>query len=130
MLNDREIQIFGCIVEYYLNAWIAKLYHLSAIGTNQMIMLFGFKSFFKLGNVFPKLVFNDQFAIEQQINGVVKCGTTDPVVLIFHGNIERLYIEMAVVRVDLIQYGISFGGFTVPIFFQIFCENLPDRFFV
>lgn len=60
-----ELQDFAGHFLNLLDSGITEFKHLVAIGTNQVIVLFVFVGLFKLGQIFPELMFGNQVAIEQ-----------------------------------------------------------------
>ena len=54
-----------------LNSRIAKFNYFSTFLTDQVVMLSALISFFKLGNVLTKLMFDHQVALQKQFYGVV-----------------------------------------------------------
>ncbi len=71
MMCYCKVQIIGSVVQYYLDTGVTKFSDFSTIGTNQVVVLLGFKSLFKLGNIFTKLMLDDQFTIQQKVDGIV-----------------------------------------------------------
>lgn len=55
-----------------LNPWITKLNDFSCVGHNHVIVLFGTVGFFKLGDVFPELVFPHEVTSQQQFYRIVQ----------------------------------------------------------
>jgi len=96
MVFDVKFHQIGNGVLYFLYPGITKLNHLPTFLADQVIMLSALICLFKLGDVFTKLMFDHQIAFLEQFNGIVKCGAADPVILIFHGNVQSFYIEMIV----------------------------------
>ena len=58
-------------VLYLLNARITKLKYLFTIHTNQMIVLAELVGTLELRKILSKLMFGNQMAVQQQVNGVV-----------------------------------------------------------
>jgi len=68
--------------------------------------------------IFAKLVFPNQLAFQQKLNGVVERGPAYPVLFVFHIDIEGFYIKMVVTIIDFLEYGIPFRCFPMSIFLQ------------
>lgn len=119
----KRVELTG-VVQYRLYARIAELGHFTAVCADKVVMLLRFKSLFELGDVLSELMLYHKLTVEQQVYRVVKRCAAHTVVLIFHEDIQRLDIEMAVPRVDLIKYGIPLGSLPVPVTLKIFCEDL------
>ena len=96
MMAGREVVEFACGLDNLLDPGVAKLDNIARIHIDQVIVLHAAVSLFKLGDVLAELMFYNQTAVQQQLNGIVKRGPAYPVVLILHENIEGLYIEVAV----------------------------------
>jgi len=128
MTGREVIELTGCIDDF-LDARITEFNDVAGIHVDQVIMLHAAKCLFELGDVLSKLVLDHQAAIQEEFNGIVQGSPADPVVFILHEDIEGFYIKVTVSRVDLVQNGISLGGFTMAFFLQVFGENLFDRFF-
>lgn len=107
-----------------LNSRIAELEHFTGIGHDDVIVLFVEIRFFVVGLILAELVFADQLAIEQQFDGVVKCGAAYAIIFVFHFDIQILDIKMLFAVVNLAQYGVSLGCFAVPVGFEIVRKNV------
>src|SRR5690606_32589093 len=79
---------------YGLYPGIAKLHHFAGIRKYHMIVLSVKIGFLVLCLIFAKLVFAYKFAFHQEFYGIVEGGPTNPIVLVFHVDIERFYIKM------------------------------------
>jgi len=106
---------------------IAELFNPTAGSADDMIMLPAGVSFFKLGNVFPELMLKHQSAIQEELHGVVQGGAADPVVVVFHLDIERFHIKVPLPVIDFIEDGKPLRGFPVSFLFDIVKKYLPDR---
>ena len=89
---------------------VAKLHHGLGLQVDEMVVLAEFVGAFILRTVVPKLVLDDQTAIQHQLDGVIQGGTTDAVLVVFHLVIERVDVEVPVGRVNLFQDGEPFRG--------------------
>ncbi len=77
-----------------------------------------------------ELVFDNQFGIDQQDDGVVESSAADAeILLIHHLQIEGINIKMSVDGIDRVEYGVAFGCLPMPIRLKIFGEYLPYRIF-
>lgn len=116
MVMDRELVLILNVLHYFIDAWIGKFFHFAALLTNEVFMMAVVEGFFELGDVVTKLMFDHQFAIQEQVDGVVKCRTADPIVFVFHENIERLYIKVPRMGIYFIEDGKSFRCFPMSFF--------------
>jgi len=121
---DIEIHEIGNGVLDLLYAGIAKFNDFTTFLTYQMIVLFALIGFFKLRNVLAELVLHHQVALQKQFDRVVKRRSANPVILVFHTDIQGLYIEMIVPGINFVQNGIPLGCFPMSSFFQVTRENL------
>lgn len=107
-----------------LDPGIAEFNHIARFHIDQVIMLHAVVGLFKLRNIFSELVFDHQVAIQQQFDGVVQGGPTDPVIFILHEYIEGFNVKVTVPGIDLIKNSEPFGGLTVAPLFQILCKDV------
>ncbi len=84
MMREPEIVFIAGIFNDFSNAWIVKFHHNTIGNIDQMVMLHGGVCFLKLGDVLPKLVFYNEFTIEQKVDGIVKRCAAHPVIVILH----------------------------------------------
>jgi hypothetical protein len=96
VMTGSEVIEFAGSLDDFLDPGVTKLDHISGIHVDQVIMLHAPIGLFKLGDILTELMFDHQAAIQQQLDGVIQCGSADPVILILHKDIERLYIKVAV----------------------------------
>ena len=87
MVTGCEVVEFARRLDNLLDPWVAELDDITRIHIYQVVVLHATVCLFELGNVFAKLMFYHQTAVQQQFNGIVKCGPAYPVVLILHKNI-------------------------------------------
>ena len=123
-MTGSEVVEFASSLDNLFNPGIAELDHIAGIHFNQVVVLHAPVGLFELCNVLSELMLYHQAAIEEQLYGIVESGPADPVVFVLHEDVERLDIEMAVPGIDLIQDGITFGCFAVPLLLQIVSEDL------
>ena len=81
---------------------IGKLLHFTTFLTNQMFVVTVVKSFLKLGDIIPELMFDHQLTFQQQIYRIVQCCTTNPVIFILHKYVQGFYIKVPGMRINLI----------------------------
>lgn len=129
MARDAEIEQFAGHFLNLLDPRIAEFHHLFTVGADKVVVLPVLVRFLELCLIFSKLMANNQVTGKQQLDGIVQCGATYPILLVFHVHVERFDIEMPCVGVNFIEYGEAFGCFTMPVLFQIIGENLLYRFF-
>lgn len=112
-----------------LQLLVLKLRHLATLGTDLVVMRISIVAFFILGGG-TKLVLDDQPCIDQQNDGIVKGSPADTeILMICHERVERIDIEMAIDRIDRVEYGIAFGGLAMPVHIEILREYLLDCIF-
>lgn len=124
MMRDTEIQHFTHHVLYLLNPWIAKFYHLSTVGTDDMIVLFIAVGLLELGQILPELMLFHQIAVYQQFECVVNGSAAYPVIPVFHVDVQRLCVEMVVPFIDFLQNGEALRRFSQACLFQLGGENI------
>jgi hypothetical protein len=107
-----------------LNSRVAKLHHLSAVGADDMVVLFVAVRLLKLGQVLPELMFFHQIAVYQQFECVVNGSTAHPVIPVFHVYVERFGVEVIVPLVNFFQDSESFGRFSQAGLFQLSGKNI------
>ena len=77
---------------------------------DEMVVLAELVGAFVLRTVVSKLVFDDQTAVEQQVDSVIQSGSADAVLVVFHAVIQRVDVEMPVSSVDFLEDGKSLGS--------------------
>jgi len=111
----------------FMDSWVAKLINAAANGADNMVMLLAGIGFFKLRDILSELVLNDQTAIEQEFHGVVQGSAAHPVAVVFHVDIQRFHVEMAIAGIYFIENGKSLGRFAVPLLFDVLRKDLLNR---
>ena len=106
-MHDFEIEEVPHSGFNLLDAGITKFDHFSALDTDEMIMLFKPIGFFILGQVFPKLMFSDQFTMEQEFKSIVDRSPAHTVIGILHVEIKRFRIEVISTAINFFQDGIT-----------------------
>ena len=72
-----------------------------------------------------ELVFDDQFGIKQQFDGVVEGGPADAKMLFVEQLVvQGFHVEMSFDGVDGIKYSVPFGCLAMSVFTQIFGKYL------
>lgn len=107
-----------------LYPWVAKLYYLTAIRHDDVVVLLVKIRLFIVALVLSELVAAYQAAFQQQLYGIVKRGTAHAVVLVFHFDVERLYVKMFLAIVNFLKYSIALRCFPVASVFQVFGEDI------
>lgn len=113
-----------------LDARVAEFDHLARIGHDDVVVLLVEIRFFVMRLVLAELVFAHQSAVEQQFYGVVQRGTRHAVILVFHLDVEVLYIKMLFTVVNFLQDRVAFRRFAVPFVFKISRKNVLYGFLV
>jgi len=107
----------------YPQLFIREFLYFSAICTNQMVVCVFSESFFILCKLASQLMLYNQFAFQQQVEGVVdRCKTYT--IIILHDIVHYVGIEVSVIGENMFQNSISFRGFTMMMLFEIVGENL------
>jgi hypothetical protein len=112
------------------DAFIMEFGYFAGTDIDQVVVLGGCQRFLKLSNILPKLVLDNQFAVKQNLNGIIQRCPAHPIILVLHGDIERLNVKMTIARIDLIQDSISLRGFPMTVSLEVLGKNILDRFFV
>lgn len=107
-----------------LNPRIAELYHFVTFRADQMVMLSAAVSLLVLCEIFPELVFAYQIALNQEIKCVINRRPANPVVFIFHADVQRLNIKVAIARINFFEDRIAFRRFPQLLVLQVSRENL------
>ena len=123
MMYDIELQKLANGILNVLDAWVTEFHHFVAIGTDQMIMLPVTVGFFVLCQIFPKLMLCYQFTFHQQIQRIIYRSSADPVILVLHADVERLYIKMTVPGIDLFQNCVPLRCLSQRFLFQKPCQQ-------
>lgn len=129
MVGNHKPQMFGNSRLDLLNSRVAKFDHFPALLANHVVVLFVSIRLLKLRDVFAKLVFADQVARDEQVDGVVQGGAAYPVLLVLHLQVQRLYIEVSIVGINLVQDRKAFGSFPVAVFAQVILKNVLNSVF-
>lgn len=91
--GGESVQAAGC-PDDLLDPGIAEFDDFPRFYVNKMIVLTALVSPFKLSNVFPELVLDNEAAMEKKVNRIIECCPAHPVVLVLHENIERFNVKM------------------------------------
>ncbi len=91
--------------------WILdrKLHYFVAFRANEVVVLLVAVGLLVLCQVLAKLVFAHQVTLHQQVQRVVYGGPAYAVVFVFHADIQRFHVKVAVAGIDLFQDRIAFG---------------------
>lgn len=98
---------------------IAKLQHLAAIQTDEVVMLPESITFLIDRLPRAKLMALDEVAFDEQVQGIVDRGAAHAVILVFHVEVERLHIKMVGATVDFLQYRKPLGRLALPALVEI-----------
>lgn len=101
-MRHLKLELLGNRVLNLLDTRIAEFNEFSTLRTDQMIVLLTFICALKVCHIFTKLMLDNQTTIKQKFYRVVESCSAYLVVLVFHKNIEGLYIEMPFARIDLV----------------------------
>ena len=124
MIANINVKNFFYGFLYCLNTRVAKLHNLTRIGKDYVVVLTVKIRFLVIRLVLSKLMFAHQTTFQQELNRVVEGRSTHPILFLFHIFIERLYVKMVVVFVNLLHNRIALRGLTVSVVFQIFGKHL------
>lgn len=103
-----------------LNSRVAEFKNSFTVRANQMVVLLVEIGLLKLREVFTELVFCNQITGKQMFDSIVNSGTADPVLFVFHVDVERFHIKMIIDGINFIEYGKPFRCFPETLFFQKF----------
>jgi hypothetical protein len=107
-----------------LNPRVTKFNHLAAFNADQMIMLLKAIRFLVLRKIFSKLMFGDQFTMEQEFKCIIDCCPADAIVGILHVEVKRFRIEVIGTAIDLFQDGVTFRRAAQVVKFEMPGENI------
>jgi hypothetical protein len=107
-----------------LNPRIAEFDYFMTLRANKMIVLLVSVGLLILSEIFTKLVFAYQIALNQQIQRIINCGPAHPVILVFHVDIEGFHIKMAISGIDFFQNGVPLRRFSQLLILKVGRENL------
>ena len=93
----------------FKQARVAKLHDLFRLNVDEMVVLAELVRAFILRAVVPKLVLDDQSAVQEQFDGVVYSGAADAVFVVFHLVVQRVDVEVPVGGVNLFEDGKALG---------------------
>ena len=102
-----------------LDARVTEFEHFAGVGEDHMIMLLDAVTLFVLRHLVAKLMLAHQIAIDEQVHGVVKSSAADAMPLRGHVRQQRIDVEVAVVRVDLLQNGKALRGLAVSVLLEV-----------
>ena len=85
----------ACCIYYFMYPGITELNNFSCFKVDKVIVLSALIGSFKLRYVLSKLMLNYQITVEEEFNCIVKCCPANPVILIFHKNVQRFNIKVA-----------------------------------
>lgn len=102
-----------------LHAWITEFKNMSAIITDQVVMLLIGKTPFIQRKIFSKLMLHHQAGIKKEFNGIVYGSPAYFIFLFFQDGVEMLDIKMVVKGINFIQNSESFGSFPLIMLFKV-----------
>ena len=79
-----------------------------------------------MGCGLTKLMLSNQVAINEQLDGVVKRCARNPVLLVFHAQIQRLNIKMPLNLINLMQNSKTLRSFSMLVQFDVSRKNFFD----
>ena len=89
---------------------VAKLHDGLRLQVDEMVVLTELVGAFVLRTVVPELMLDDQTAVEQQVDSIILCGSTDAVLVVFHLVVQRVDVEMPIGRVNLLKDSKALGS--------------------
>lgn len=102
MVGNLKVHQAPSSILNFLNTRIAKLYNISTLQTNEMVVLATFECLFKLSQIFPKLMLCNQPALKKQLDGIIQGSPANTVVVSFHVDIKRFHIKVPLAHVNLL----------------------------
>ena len=109
-MRNLHAQLFLDGALDFKQARVAKFHDLFCLNVDEMVVLAEFVRALVLRAVVPKLVLDDQSAVQQQFDGVVQRGAADAVFVVFHLVVERVDVEMPVGGINLLEDGKTLWG--------------------
>ena len=106
-MRNLNTQLFFYRPLDFKQARVTEFHDTLRLQIDEMVVLAELVGAFVLRTVVPKLVFDDQTAVEQQVDGVIQSGSADAVLVVFHAVIQRVDVEMPVSSVDFLEDGKS-----------------------
>ena len=100
-----------------LDPGVAEFDYFTCVGQDHVIVLLVEEGLLVMGLILTELMPSNQSTIEQELYGVVKGGSADPVILVLHLDVQGLDVKMIIVFIDLLQNCKSFRSFPVLIVF-------------
>ena len=126
IVGSRELFQLG-LSNGLLQLFILELRHLATIRTDHVMVRLVLVSTLVLRGS-AELMTDDQIGVHQQDDGIVERGTAyAEMPLILHIVIERVYVKMPLNGLDGIEYRITFGSLSMPVFLQILGQHLFYR---
>jgi len=118
-------QLFQCGLDL-LDTRVTKLQHFAGVGEDDVVVLLDPIALLVLRHFVAKLVFADEVAINEQIDGIVQRGPTYAVFVGRHVGEQRLNVEVPFVRINLTENGKPFRRFAVTVLLQVGFEQVPN----
>lgn len=78
---------FDCFF-YVLNSGITKFFYFTRIRKDDVVVLTVKIGLFILRLVFPKLMLSNQSTFQKKLDGIVKCRSANPVIFVFHCDVQ------------------------------------------
>jgi hypothetical protein len=134
VVSNLEFQEFAHRCLDLVDAGVAKLEDLPAVGANQVVVLLEAVGFFVQRQVFAELVPHDEAAGHEQIQRIIDSGPADPVALVFHVDVQGFGVEVVISAVDFFEDGKALRRFPKSVLLEVGSENgfyfLDDSFFI
>ena len=104
---------------YALNPWITELSNFIGVGQDNVVMLLILERLFKVRRILTELVFANQVAIQQELDGVVERGPAHRIALLLHLSEKCFHIKMSGKFINLAKNSEALWGFPVLVSLQI-----------
>jgi hypothetical protein len=128
VVRNLKIEQFAYHGFDLLDARVAELHDFTAIGADDVVVLFIPVGFFVLGEIFPELVFFYQIAGYQQLQRIIHGGPADAVIAVFHVDVQRFRVKMVAAFINFFQDCKALRRFAQTVAFQVTGKDIQYLF--
>ncbi len=131
VVRDLELVLLSRPLNETGNLSILNLRDRATSQANEVIMRLSVIGSLILRLILSELVFEDESALKEQVDGIIKRRAADTVVLLLHKGVEFLYVKMSLTAIYLIENCEALRCLAMSLRFQIFGKQflygLSDR---
>ena len=109
---------------YLLQPGVAKFEDLAAVDTDKVVVLAAAIGLFVEGVVLAELVFGYEFAVHQDIEGIVDRSPAHIMTGIFHLEVQFFGVEMIIAGIDDLKDRETLGRFALLVLLQVMGKKL------